>query len=59
MDPAGEFLDDLAQEGGTIGLGVGVQEGDVGQLGDPIASRARWPIDSSAVDPREIGSAVG
>jgi len=31
MDLVGEHLDDLAQEGGAVRLGVGVQEGDMGE----------------------------
>ncbi len=42
VQPVRKDLDDLAQEGGAIGLGVGVQEGDVGGLGDPVASRSCW-----------------
>jgi hypothetical protein len=32
----GKDLDHLAQEGGAVGFSVGVQEGDVGELGYPI-----------------------
>jgi hypothetical protein len=36
MDPVGEDLDDLAQERGTVGLGVGVEEADVGEFRDAV-----------------------
>src|SRR4051794_9905519 len=32
----GKDLDYLAQEGGAIGLGVGIEEGEVGELGHPV-----------------------
>lgn len=32
----GDGPDDLAQEGGTMGPGVRLEEGDVGGLGDPV-----------------------
>jgi hypothetical protein len=36
MDAVGEGGHDLAQEGGTVQLGVGVEEGDVGELRDAV-----------------------
>jgi hypothetical protein len=36
VQPTGENRHDLAQESGAIGLGVGVEEGDVGELGDAV-----------------------
>jgi hypothetical protein len=36
VDAVGEDLDDLAQEGGAVGLGVGAEESDVGELGDSV-----------------------
>jgi hypothetical protein len=32
----GEHLHDLAQEGGAVGLRMGIEEGDVGELGHPV-----------------------
>ena len=36
VDLVGEDLDHLAEEGGAVELGVGVEERDVGELGDPV-----------------------
>jgi hypothetical protein len=36
VDAVGEGLDHLAQEGGAVPLGVGVEEGDVGELRAPV-----------------------
>jgi hypothetical protein len=36
VDRVGERGHDLAQEGGAVQLGVGVVEGDVGELGHPV-----------------------
>ena len=36
VDAVREGLDDLAQESGAVQLGVGVEEGDVGELGHPV-----------------------
>jgi hypothetical protein len=35
VDLVGEDLDHLAEEGGAVQLGVGVEKRDVGELGDP------------------------
>ena len=36
VDPVGEDVDHLAQECGTVGLGGGIEEGDVDELGYPV-----------------------
>jgi hypothetical protein len=35
-NPVGEGLDHLAKKGGAVQLGVGIEEGEVGELRDPV-----------------------
>jgi hypothetical protein len=41
VDPVGEDLDHLAQEGSTVDLGVGVEEADVDELRDAVDRQER------------------
>jgi hypothetical protein len=47
VDRIGEGLDDVAQEGGAVRLGVGVEEGDVANFDTRSMARNMWSLPSA------------